>query len=77
MLYGFRLDRIGARPTKGKPDRRAWLLMRVMEGNDDQHVNVTAVTPLAPVTPGKRAPGFVACFDAEVEGLNRLELPSW
>ena len=77
VLYGFRLDRIGTRPTKGKPDRRAWLLVRVTEASDDQPEGVTAVSALPPVTAGKRAPGFVACFDAEVEVLDRLQLPSW
>ena len=77
VLYGFRLDRIGTRPTKGKPDRRAWLLVRVTEASDDQPEGVTAVSALPPVTAGKRVPGFVACFDAEVEVLDRLQLPSW
>lgn len=77
VLYGFRLDRIGTRPSKGKPDRRAWLLVRVTEASDDQPEGVTAVSALPPVTAGKRAPGFVACFDAEVEVLDRLQLPSW
>jgi hypothetical protein len=93
VLYGFRLDRIGTRPTKPKankdakdepttpakpkPDRRAWLLVRVTEASDDQPETVTAVSALPPVTARKRAPGFVACFDAEVEVLDRLQLPSW
>lgn len=77
VLYGFRLDRIGTRPSKGKPDRRAWLLVRVTEASDDQPEGVSAVSALPPVTAGKRAPGFVACFDAEVEVLDRLQLPSW
>ena len=101
VLYGFRLDRIGTRPSKPKankdandesdssakpkpttpakpkPDRRAWLLVRVTEASDDQPEGVTAVSALPPVTAGKRAPGFVACFDAEVEVLDRLQLPSW
>lgn len=77
VLYGFRLDRIGTRPTKGKPDRRAWLLVRGTEASEDQPEGVTAVSALPPVTTAKRSPGFVACFDAEVEVLDRLQLPSW
>lgn len=30
-LYGFKLTRTGSRPAKGRPDRRAWLLSRVVE----------------------------------------------
>lgn len=80
QLYGFRLDRIGTRPTKGKPDRRAWLLSRVTDASDDQNDGVSAITALPAPTPAgemKRAPGFVACFDAEAVVMSRLELPSW
>jgi hypothetical protein len=77
VLYGFRLDRIGTRPAKGKPDRRAWLLSRVAETNDDSEESVTAITALPAATAGRRAPGFVACLDAEAVVMSRLELPSW
>ena len=79
QLYGFRLDRIGTRPTKGKPDRRAWLLSRVTDASDDQNDGVSAITalPAATAVDRKRAPGFVACFDAEAVVMSRLELPSW
>jgi len=78
VLYGFRLDRIGTRPTKGKPDRRAWLLARVTDAGEDQSDGVTAISALPAVTAaGKRAPGFVACLDAEVQVMERLELPRW
>jgi hypothetical protein len=77
VLYGFRLDRIGTRPAKGKPDRRAWLLSRVAEASDDTEEGVTAITALPAATAGKRAPGFVACLDAEAVVMSRLELPSW
>jgi hypothetical protein len=80
QLYGFRLDRIGTRPAKGKPDRRAWLLSRVTDTNDEASDGVTAVTALpAPTASGemKRAPGFVACLDAEAVLMSRLELPNW
>lgn len=79
QLYGFRLDRIGTRPAKGKPDRRAWLLSRVTDAADDASDGVTAITALPAPTAGdmKRAPGFVACLDAEAVVMSRLELPSW
>jgi hypothetical protein len=78
VLYGFRLDRIGTRPAKGKPDRRAWLLARVSDASDEQGEGVTAISALPAVTAaGKRAPGFVACLDAEVHVMERLELPRW
>jgi hypothetical protein len=77
VLYGFRLDRIGTRPAKGKPDRRAWLLARVTDTSDDQSEPISAITALPAATAGKRAPGFVACVDAEAVVMSRLELPSW
>lgn len=79
QLYGFRLDRIGTRPAKGKPDRRAWLLSRVTDAADDASDGVTAITALPAPTASdmKRAPGFVACLDAEAVVMSRLELPSW
>ncbi|MEY3964104.1 MAG: hypothetical protein RLZZ106_1359 [Cyanobacteriota bacterium] len=78
VLYGFRLQRVGPTPRKGQPDRRAWLLGRVdaAEEGDDA---VGAVTPVPALTgtSAKRAPGFVACIDAEATVMGRLELPSW
>lgn len=76
-LYGFRLSRIGARPSKSQPiDRRAWLLTRIAEDPADGVTAVSAL-PAATAPTGKRAPGFVACIDAEATVMGRLELPSW
>ena len=75
QIYGFRLDRTGSRPPKGKPDRRAWLLARVTDAPD----GVTAITtlPAATAVTTQRVPGFIACLDAEAVVMSRLELPSW
>lgn len=80
VLYGFRLNRVGPNPRKGQPDRRAWLLSRVVEPESEADDAVTGVTALPAATAGaevKRAPGFVACIDAEATVMSRLELPSW
>lgn len=80
VLYGFRLSRIGTRPSKNQPvDRRAWLLARVTDTADDQPDGVTAVTalPAATAPEHKRAPGFVACIDAEATVMGTLQLPRW
>ena len=80
VLYGFRLNRVGSNPRKGQPDRRAWLLSRVVEAESDGDDAVTAVTALPSATAGgdmKRAPGFVAWIDTEATVMSRLELPSW
>lgn len=79
VLYGFRLQRVGTNPRKGQPDRRAWLLCRVTDTTDEASDGVTAITALPAPTAGemKRAPGFVACFDADAVVMSRLELPSW
>lgn len=79
-LYGFRLNRIGARPSKSQPiDRRAWLLTRLTSDAEDQADGVTGITVLTAATAsaGRRAPGFVACIDAEATVMGRLELPRW
>jgi hypothetical protein len=79
-LYGFRLNRIGARPSKTQPvDRRAWLLTRLTSDAEDPADGVTGVTalPAATAQTGKRAPGFMACIDAEATVMGRLELPRW
>lgn len=91
LLYGFRLSRVGTPPRdakkaedgkpprKAQPDRRAWLLSRAVASDAEPDEGVTAVTTLPAATPpaGKRAPGFVACIDAEATVMGRLELPSW
>ncbi|MCP9793335.1 hypothetical protein KBZ20_16345 [Vulcanococcus limneticus Candia 3F8] len=83
VLYGFRLARVGRRPSKkGQPDRRAWLLSRVVEGSEDAEDAVSGGTPVmalpaARPVKAKRAPGFIACLDAEATVLSRLELPRW
>ncbi|MFM7676146.1 MAG: hypothetical protein ACKO5F_11310, partial [Synechococcus sp.] len=82
VLYGFRLARVGRSPGKGQPDRRAWLLSRVVEGAEDSEDAVTGGSPLTALPAGqgadtRRAPGFIACFDAEATVLGRLELPRW
>lgn len=79
VLYGFRVSRVGSAPRKGQPDRRAWLLTRAVPTEADQEDGVTAITALPAATAGsvKRAPGFVACLDAEATVMSRLELPCW
>ena len=80
VLYGFRLARVGRRPSKkGQPDRRAWLLSRVVEGSEDAEDGGTAISglPAATAPASRRSPGFVAVLDAEATVLSRLELPSW
>jgi hypothetical protein len=82
VLYGFRLARVGRPPrvekvAKGEkakapaPDRRAWLLSRVVEGDADEGVSATSLVP--PVTPEpRRPPGFVACLDVVAQPIGRL-----
>lgn len=73
-------DLVGPNSRKGQPDRRAWLLSRVVEAESDGDDAVTGVTALPSATAAgemKRAPGFVACIDAEATVMSRLELPSW
>ena len=51
VLYGFRLARVGRRPSKkGQPDRRAWLLSRVVEGSEDADDGGTAISGLPAAT---------------------------
>lgn len=83
VLYGFRLARVGRSPSKkDQADRRAWLLSRVVAGGDDAEPGVSGgstvmALPAGQPVEGKRAPGFIACLDAEATVLSRLELPSW
>jgi hypothetical protein len=82
VIYGFRATRVGRLPrvakegTAAAPDRRAWLLSRVSEGDQDEPI--TATTVVTPVTAEpRRQPGFVACLDVVAQPMGRLELPSW
>lgn len=83
VLYGFRLARVGRSPAKGQPDRRAWLLARVVEGGDDAAEDgvsggsTVMALPASQQTEARRAPGFIASLDAETTVLSRLELPHW
>lgn len=80
-LYGFRLQRIGPKPSKDSPDLRGWLLERLetptaeaISGGSE----LMAVT--APEASQKRAPGFVAALgtiDTHATVLSRLELPQF
>jgi hypothetical protein len=87
VVYGFRLVRVGRLPRVEKPkngeqpkppapDRRAWLLSRIAEG--DHEDAVTAITVVPPVTPDqRRGPGFMACLDVDAQPMGRIELPNW
>ena len=79
-LYGFRLQRVGTAPRKGAPDRRAWLLEREAPAPDAAETAAVSGGSVPAVTApreGRRAPGFMACIQAEGTVLSRLELPRW
>lgn len=84
VLYGFRLARVGRPPRKdaaAAPDRRAWLLSRVVEGDADDAITATSALPAVTMEGERlelrRQPGFVACLDVTAHPVGRLELPRW
>lgn len=83
-VYGFKLRRVGTTPQKGAPDRRAWLLERIVADKGitdlvDLPNGVSAISALPPVTAElKRTPGFIAAaIEAETTVMGRVELPGF
>lgn len=83
-VYGFELLRVGTAPTKGNPDRRAWILKRIVAHKSpgdlvDVSEAISAASAVTPVTAElKRTPGFIAAtIDAETTVMSRVELPAF